>query len=52
MSKRKLDDTEHETCKECGSLDLIHDPGNTYCGDCGTVVDELNLTFDHTYDPE
>ncbi|KAJ1854212.1 hypothetical protein GGF49_003100 [Coemansia sp. RSA 1853] len=52
MSKRKLDDEAHDTCKECGSFDLIHDPSDTYCGNCGTVVDGVNLTFDHTYDPE
>ncbi|KAJ2449900.1 hypothetical protein EV183_004631 [Coemansia sp. RSA 2336] len=53
MPKRKFDEQEAglEQCRECGGYDMLHSVGDTYCGDCGTVLDELELKAHHQYDP-
>ncbi|KAJ2342071.1 hypothetical protein GGF43_006019, partial [Coemansia sp. RSA 2618] len=57
MSKRKHNDSTNAAsdapaCVECGSFELVHDSGDTYCGDCGTVADALMLTADYSFDAE
>ncbi|KAI9471125.1 hypothetical protein BX667DRAFT_517220 [Coemansia mojavensis] len=53
MPKRKLDEQESglEQCRECGSYDMVHSVGDTYCGNCGTVLDEPELQAHYQYEP-
>ncbi|KAJ1835206.1 hypothetical protein LPJ63_001331 [Coemansia sp. RSA 2711] len=56
MAKRKHDDGSGAanglpTCADCGSIDLIQDIGDKYCGACGTVVNELVIFANPEDDP-